>query len=106
MRRTGVDEIAAALLQHLDGFCARAVDLLHDEVDVLGVDARLVHGLLVLGLLKLGDVIVVVVVVRARAAELRDRARAAAALRELLLRRRELVRVLRLLRGSDAGEAS
>ncbi|KAI3482895.1 hypothetical protein L1887_54217 [Cichorium endivia] len=47
----GVDEVAVGLLERLDRLPARAAHLLHDEVDVLGVDALLVDGRVVVLLL-------------------------------------------------------
>jgi len=56
---TRVDQVTAALLQHFDGLCPRAADLLDNQINVLRVNTGLVHGSIIFRSLKFGDVIVV-----------------------------------------------
>jgi hypothetical protein len=93
-RRTRIDQVAAALLERLDGLRARAADLGHDELNVLWLDARLVDlALLLLRGLELRHLVVVAAgrVERGRAPaahlRLRDATERAAALVHVLVLR-------------------
>ena len=59
--RTGIDEITTALFQYPDGFCSGAVDLLHDELDILRLNTGLIHRTIFFRRLELRDLIVVIV---------------------------------------------
>ena len=45
---TGIDNIAFVFLQRIDRFQTRAVGLLHDKLNLLGVHARLINFTLIL----------------------------------------------------------